>query len=61
MRSVEPALCDVTPYERINYLILMMVDPDVHFDVIPRYPGGPSFIGADYHVALALRACGVPD
>ena len=24
-------------YERINYLMLMMVDPDVHFHVIPRY------------------------
>lgn len=24
-------------YERINYLMLMMVDPDVHFHVLPRY------------------------
>jgi diadenosine tetraphosphate (Ap4A) HIT family hydrolase len=24
-------------YERINYLMLMMVDPHVHFHVIPRY------------------------
>ena len=24
-------------YDRINYLMLMMVDPQVHFHVIPRY------------------------
>ena len=28
-------------YERINYLMLMMVDPHVHFHVIPRYSGEP--------------------
>jgi diadenosine tetraphosphate (Ap4A) HIT family hydrolase len=27
----------VVAYERINYLMLMMVDPDVHFHVLPRY------------------------
>jgi diadenosine tetraphosphate (Ap4A) HIT family hydrolase len=25
--------------ERVNYLMLMMVDPHVHFHVIPRYEG----------------------
>ncbi len=30
-------------YERINHLMLMMVDPDVHFHVIPRYPGSRQF------------------
>ncbi len=25
--------------ERVNYLMLMMVDPHVHFHVIPRYAG----------------------
>lgn len=45
---VEPVLCEVTNYERINYLMLMMVDPDVHFHVIPRYPGTRSFSGVDY-------------
>ena len=29
----------VRDYERINYLMLMMVDPHVHFHVIPRYSG----------------------
>jgi diadenosine tetraphosphate (Ap4A) HIT family hydrolase len=34
---VERALAAFTQYERINYLMLMMVDPHVHFHVIPRY------------------------
>ena len=33
----EPVLKGFVAYERINYLMLMMVDPDVHFHVIPRY------------------------
>ena len=33
----ESMLKGFTAYERINYLMLMMVDPDVHFHVIPRY------------------------
>lgn len=51
IRAVEPALRDVTDYERINYLMLMMVDPDVHFHVVPRYAGIRSFMGADYRDA----------
>ena len=35
--AVERALAVFTAYERINYLMLMMVDPNVHFHVIPRY------------------------
>ena len=35
--AVETALARFTNYERINYLMLMMVDPNVHFHVIPRY------------------------
>ena len=27
---------------------LMMVDPDVHYHVIPRYPGSRSFKGLEY-------------
>ena len=33
-------------YERINYLMLMMVDPHVHFHVFPRYQGGRTLEGA---------------
>jgi diadenosine tetraphosphate (Ap4A) HIT family hydrolase len=34
---IERALTTFVSYERINYLMLMMVDPNVHFHVIPRY------------------------
>jgi diadenosine tetraphosphate (Ap4A) HIT family hydrolase len=37
VRGAETALRQVVGYERINYLMLMMVDPDVHFHIIPRY------------------------
>jgi diadenosine tetraphosphate (Ap4A) HIT family hydrolase len=37
VRGAETALRQVVAYERINYLMLMMVDPDVHFHIIPRY------------------------
>ncbi|MEM6354578.1 MAG: HIT family protein [Pseudomonadota bacterium] len=32
-------------YDRINWLMLMMVDPDVHFHVLPRYEGSRIFAG----------------
>jgi diadenosine tetraphosphate (Ap4A) HIT family hydrolase len=35
--AIEKVLADFCAYERINYLMLMMVDPNVHFHVIPRY------------------------
>src|SRR3954451_17615170 len=35
--AIERALKSFTAYERINYLMLMMVDPNVHFHVLPRY------------------------
>jgi diadenosine tetraphosphate (Ap4A) HIT family hydrolase len=34
---VETALSAMVSYQKINYLMLMMVDPEVHFHVIPRY------------------------
>jgi diadenosine tetraphosphate (Ap4A) HIT family hydrolase len=39
VRGVEHMLRGVVDYQKINYLMLMMVDPDVHFHVIPRYEG----------------------
>jgi diadenosine tetraphosphate (Ap4A) HIT family hydrolase len=35
--AIERTLRRFVAYERINYLMLMMVDPNVHFHVIPRY------------------------
>ena len=45
---VERALRDFSGYERINYLMLMMVDPQVHFHVIPRYSQVRSWSGFEY-------------
>jgi diadenosine tetraphosphate (Ap4A) HIT family hydrolase len=43
--GVEALLRHTVAYERINYLMLMMVDPDVHFHVLPRYSGERSHGG----------------
>ena len=45
---VERALKDFTRYERINYLMLMMVDPNVHFHVIPRYSEPRDWSGMEF-------------
>jgi diadenosine tetraphosphate (Ap4A) HIT family hydrolase len=36
---VEAVLREAVGYGQINYLMLMMVDPHVHWHVIPRYEG----------------------
>lgn len=43
--GIEGLLRGAVAYERINYLMLMMVDTDVHFHVIPRYAGERSHGG----------------
>lgn len=43
--AIEAALTRAVGYARINYLMLMMVDPHVHFHVIPRYEGMRSAAG----------------
>jgi len=37
--DVEEALFSAMAYQKINYLMLMMVDPHVHFHCVPRYEG----------------------
>lgn len=44
-RAIEKALRAAVGYERINYLLLMMVDKQVHFHVLPRYEGERSAQG----------------
>jgi diadenosine tetraphosphate (Ap4A) HIT family hydrolase len=51
---VERVLRDFMAYEKINYLMLMMVDPDVHFHIIPRYAGQRE------HAGLAFPDAGWP-
>ena len=47
-RDLERALFRAFEYDKINYLMLMMVDPDVHFHVIPRYAGPRMFEGHEF-------------
>lgn len=37
IREIETSVSRTFGYSKINYLMLMMVDPEVHFHVIPRY------------------------
>src|SRR5947207_3561681 len=46
--AIERALTQLVAYERINYLMLMMVDPNVHFHVIPRYAHLRTWNGVDF-------------
>ena len=59
--GIERVLGRVVRYEKINYLMLMMVDPDVHFHVIPRYDGtrqqdGVTYVDAGWPGAPDLNA-----
>ena len=36
-KDIEATLLAEIGYDKINYLMLMMVDPHVHFHVLPRY------------------------
>jgi diadenosine tetraphosphate (Ap4A) HIT family hydrolase len=50
VRKIEQLLTKVVDYAQINYLMLMMVDRDVHFHVIPRYEG-----------VRQMEGCEIPD
>jgi diadenosine tetraphosphate (Ap4A) HIT family hydrolase len=43
--GIERALKAAVDYAKINYVMLMMVDPHVHFHVLPRYEGERSAEG----------------
>jgi len=44
---LEKVLKQAVAPAKINYLMLMMVDPHVHFHVIPRYEGGRGYQGIE--------------
>jgi len=46
--DIENALKQVVGYDKINYLMLMMVDPHVHFHVLPRHRNPAEFNGRSY-------------
>ena len=45
---IEGVLSDAFQNDKINYLMLMMVDPDVHFHVLPRYSSERHFAGMTF-------------
>ncbi|AKM09929.1 HIT family protein [Croceicoccus naphthovorans] len=47
-KAIETALRGFVDYAKINYLMLMMVDPQVHFHVIPRYDGAREWGGHSF-------------
>lgn len=54
--AIEAGLSATVGYDKINYLMLMLVDPHVHFHVIPRYEGSRSGAG----LTIADAAWGKP-
>lgn len=48
VHDIEAALAAAFAYEKINYLMLMMVDPHVHFHVLPRYAAPREFAGVTF-------------
>ncbi len=43
IREIETSVSRAFAYSKINYLMLMMVDPEVHFHIIPRYDVARTF------------------
>lgn len=48
INDIERVLKHRFDYSKINYQMLMMQDPDVHFHVIPRYESPVSFCESEY-------------
>jgi len=46
--DLEAALAATFAPDKINYLMLMMSDPHVHFHVLPRYAGERSIAGMNF-------------
>ena len=64
--KIDVALKKAFQYDKLNYLMLMMVDPDVHFHVIPRYAqtrefAGKTFIDAGWPGAPDFRGINETD
>jgi diadenosine tetraphosphate (Ap4A) HIT family hydrolase len=48
---IENGLKRFKPYDKINYLMLMMVDPHVHMHVLPRYSSDQVFADKSFRDA----------
>ena len=60
--DIERVLGEFVQFEKMNYMMLMMVDPDVHYHVLPRYSEPRTFEGVEFVDAgwPALPALGAP-
>ena len=47
-RDIDTVLSHLFHYDKLNYLMLMMVDPHVHFHVIPRYAAKRHYAGVEF-------------
>ncbi|ARO86452.1 HIT family protein [Nitrosospira lacus] len=56
--QLESALAKAFNYDKLNYLMLMMVDPDVHFHIVPRYATARHFNQGEF---IDFGWPGVPD
>jgi diadenosine tetraphosphate (Ap4A) HIT family hydrolase len=43
--DIEKILSSLFKYNKINYLMLMMIDPEVHYHIVPRYKMDINFHG----------------
>ena len=46
--DIEAGLGRFHAYDKINYLMLMMIDREVHFHVLPRYSAAREFAGESF-------------
>jgi len=46
--DIERALGGLFGYQKLNYLMLMMVDPDVHYHVLPRFETDQTYAGTTF-------------
>ena len=55
--DLDTALAKTFAPDKLNYLMLMMVDPDVHFHVLPRYAAARAFAGSHTCASRSATAC----
>jgi len=46
--DIEHGLAARFDYQKLNYLMLMMVDPDVHYHVLPRFEAEQTYSGTTF-------------
>ena len=46
--DIERGLGSLFEYQKLNYLMLMMVDPDVHYHVLPRFEADQNYAGTTF-------------